>query len=150
MDEFSVTLFSNNSMSIYPNNVLSSFSNKLYKPIELNGEGWSVGIVEMYINELIKPRHEHCFIYSDIIKERYCGDQYTKCMRVFHLAPKSEKIFKFKPQYYPIQNNFIDEISILIADEEGEKIDFIASTVPTYVTLNFKKSNGKAIKDDRK
>lgn len=56
-DHFYVCLLSNNSLDIYPNNVLSAFTNKLHVPINFD-DSWSVGITEIGFNnfKLIKVR----------------------------------------------------------------------------------------------
>lgn len=151
MQEFSVTLFSNDSLAIYPENQLASFTNKLYRPIELEGN-WSVGVTEMYLNRHFGPKIiNHGFISTEIIKPRHVGSQYTRCLKVFHITEEisnnvnsvmiacPKTLFSFRPEFYPLENNFIDEISILITDEDGETLNFWANDLPTYVTLQFRK-----------
>ncbi len=42
-----IDLVSNASMELYPLNTLSSFTNKLSIPIELEGE-WEIGLIELF------------------------------------------------------------------------------------------------------
>lgn len=49
--DFFVTVFSNNSLNIYSNNVQSNFTNSLQKCLKLTGD-WVVGISEIFLNEL--------------------------------------------------------------------------------------------------
>lgn len=161
MNDFSVTLFSNDSMSIYPENEFASFTNKLFRPLELEGDDWSVAITELYVdNNRITSIGTHCFINTEIIKPRHVGSQYTRCLRVFHIDGgfevkrisrdaedffyRSNQVRKFLPEFLPIENNFIDEISILLTDEDGEKIKFAnqikgSTILPTYATLQFRR-----------
>lgn len=164
MKEFSVTLLSNNSTQIYPENDFASFTNKLYRPIELDGKEWSVAVTELninytenfmnsYRNQVFGPSsNELCFINTEIIMPRHVGDQYTRCLRVFSIQTRAtgsesirmepQTLYKFQPEFFPIENNFIDEISILLTDEDGEKINFYTKgglpLRPTFVTLKFR------------
>lgn len=54
-DHFYVCLLSNNSLDIYPNNVLSAFTNKLHVPITFT-DSWSVGITEIGFNNVQSPQ----------------------------------------------------------------------------------------------
>lgn len=45
-NQFYVGLFSNESMNDYPDNVLSAFTNKLAKPIQID-ETWCVGLTHI-------------------------------------------------------------------------------------------------------
>jgi len=50
-DEFYVTLLSDSSMNYYPENTLSSFTNKMDK--YMYDSNWKVGISEIYVNNFI-------------------------------------------------------------------------------------------------
>ncbi len=50
MDSFYVKLLSNSSMSIYPENKQSAFTNKLHLPVTLDPSEWQVGLVDVYLN----------------------------------------------------------------------------------------------------
>lgn len=49
MSGFNLTLPSNASMSVFPNNTMTKFKTKLPKRIELEGEKWYVALTECYI-----------------------------------------------------------------------------------------------------
>ena len=66
-DEFYVTLPSNSSMDYYPDNTLSDFTTKLFKPIHLTGE-WEVALTE------ISFPHSFYNIVEPFNVVRYSGD----------------------------------------------------------------------------
>ena len=47
MDQFYVTLPSDNSANFFRNNTIAGFRTKLATPIELEPDKWEVGLVEM-------------------------------------------------------------------------------------------------------
>jgi hypothetical protein len=51
-DEFYVTMLSNSSMNYYPENSLSSFTNKMNKYMQKDSN-WKVGITEIYTNDYV-------------------------------------------------------------------------------------------------
>ena len=66
-DEFYVTLPSNSSVNYYPNNTLSDFTTKLFKPIDLKGD-WEVALTE------ISFPHSFYNIVEPFNVVRYSGD----------------------------------------------------------------------------
>ena len=52
MDEqgFYISLNPSASLSLYPNNTLSSFNNELHAPIDFSNEEWVVGLAEVLVN----------------------------------------------------------------------------------------------------
>jgi len=153
LDSFFVTVLSNNSLNVYPDNVQCAFTNMVNISQNI-GENWEVGISEIYLNDL--PANEvlvvvdnrqtmHTmnrgliFIYTDIIKPRCVGDKTTRCLRVL-LHNGIAKMMQFKNiEYYQIENCHIRDISILMSDSSGYKIPFKPSAIPIYVTLHFRK-----------
>lgn len=83
---------------------------------------------------------EHAFLYSDIIQPRGVGDKQTKCLKVIPIKNNESYIHFEKVDYFPVESNILKDISILITNGAGEKIDFKASMLPTFLTLHFKKN----------
>ncbi|QKS69578.1 hypothetical protein 4 [Drosophila-associated adintovirus 2] len=152
-DSFIVTLFSNNSLNVFHDNVQSAFTNIVNISQNL-GENWEVGISELYLNDLpsteillvmenrksIQNMNKGLiFVYTDIIKPRCVGDKRTRCLRIlFHNG--AAKMMQFKNiEYYPIENCDVRDISILITDSKGYKVPFKPSSIPIYVTLRFRR-----------
>lgn len=163
LNEFYVTLLSNNSCNKYPQNVLSSFTNYIDIPISLTGS-WDVGICEMYFNKflpsfavncsnevnenLIEPCNEGkaykkidlMFIHTDIIKPRNVGDQMIRCLKVLPANAKQDEYVKFgRVEYYPLEFSYIRSISVQILNSDSDRIAFHESFVPTMLTLHFRK-----------
>ena len=68
MEDFYLTLMSNSSINIFPNNKLSEFTNILNPPIALLGQ-WKVGITEIYFNRVnISNRKEQGYVSSEFEK----------------------------------------------------------------------------------
>lgn len=173
MDQFGeqehfVTVLSNNSTLIYPDNVLSAFTNILNRPLILPGK-WIVGLTEVCLNrnssnslqtkkkssnlsdEVIKgdlvdggdKDDNQCtqiYLYTDVIKPRHIGNRYSRCLRVFLKKNLEQATIGFDQiEYFPVQTNMIGEISVLMADLTGERINFNRSYIPTMCTFHFKK-----------
>lgn len=88
VDEFNVTILSNDSINKYPENVLSSFTNYMDTPLTL-GENWQVGISEIFLNKFKIESNdiEIVYIYSNIIRPRIVGDQCVRCLKVLPVNP---------------------------------------------------------------
>lgn len=79
------------------------------------------------------------YVYTDIIQPRLIGHIASRYLKVIPLVT-GEKSFRYnRIEYCPIQPSFIESISILITDGDGNKINFDKSSIPTYVLLHFKK-----------
>lgn len=143
-NDFYISLLSNNSMDRYPNNTLSSFTNHLAQPIDLSSDDWQVGIVEFECNKApsVKGLVTLACVYTDFIKPQLIGNSLTRYLRIVSMknASINIQIIQFKPvQYCPIDQKYLESISILIANLEGKNIDFDPSTTPTYILLHFKR-----------
>ena len=91
--EFYVTVFSNNSMNKYTNNVLSCFTNYIDSPLGLK-ENWEVGITEMYHNKFISSykADETCVnLENDTAEKRLCSYDHNELNKKY----KSQKLMDF-------------------------------------------------------
>lgn len=84
-----------------------------------------------------------CF-YTDIIKPRIIGDTEARCLYMSPLGTFTDrsKALSYEidnVQYCPIEKYNISEINILIADENGEQINFEDGLFMTCLVLHFKK-----------
>lgn len=83
--------------------------------------------------------HELFYVYCDIIKPKYIGHIQSRYLKVIPVG--AEKVIRFEHvEYCAIETTYIESISILITDGQGEKINFKESTTPTYIMLHFKKN----------
>lgn len=82
---------------------------------------------------------DYAFIYTDIIQSRHVGDQLSRCLKVIPIK-NCENFYRFERiEYFPLQTNILKDISILVTNGTGEKINFENSNIPTFCTLHFKK-----------
>lgn len=80
------------------------------------------------------------YVYSDIIKTRFCSSQLVRVLRVIPNVEMNQKRIEFSNvEYCPLERTNFDSISLLLADGQGKKIPFNASKTPTYVQLHFKR-----------
>lgn len=79
------------------------------------------------------------FVYTDIIQTRLVGSQLSRVLKVIPLKNNQDLITIKNIEYYPVQSNILKDISILITNGSGQKIDFKKSSIPTFCTLHFKK-----------
>lgn len=156
VNEFYVTLLSDNSMNVYTYNVQSSFTNIVNIGIKTD-ESWEVGLTEIFLNnaELVDQNSdvagiEHpisiTFVYTDIMKPRCVGDKKPKCLRLFAFNGRRQTQSFHNVEYYPVDQTTIKDISILITDANGKKIKFKQSFTPIYATLHFRR---KTVKEER-
>lgn len=81
------------------------------------------------------------FVYTDIIQTRLIGNQLSRVLKVIPLKNNQDLVTFKNIEYYPLQTNILKDISILITNGSGKKIDFKKSITPTFCTLHFKKQN---------
>ena len=118
------------------------FNNEIRK----NLKGFSTIVPETVIeieaqNKMnLNARTNLIFIYTDIIKPHSVGDSSSQLLRV---APLSKGIYEKvghvtfpNSQYYPLAKNYIESISIILADENGELLKFESGR--TFINLNFR------------
>ena len=72
MDHFSVTLLSDSSKNVYPNNTTANFQTQLAKPLHLGPGKWEVGTCEFaYPVEILPPELSweirQTFLYCNVI-----------------------------------------------------------------------------------
>lgn len=90
-----------------------------------------------------KDPHKNGFlyVYSDIIKSRIIGEQTIRCLRVIPLTDTGMRNIQFTTvEYLPVQNNYIETISILLSNSFGDQIHFLKSKMPTFCMLHFKRA----------
>jgi len=94
-DHIYVTLFSNASIDLYPDNIRAVFTTHLAHPIDLgttSSSEWEVGLCEISYggpsNELVKP-NKHVdktmvFVYYDLVAPQFVADQNLRTLRIIH------------------------------------------------------------------
>lgn len=84
----------------------------------------------------------YLLIYTDIIEERIVGDSLSKVLYLTNRDKNAniEQLDVKNIQYIPVIKQSINEISIFIADEQGQQIVFESDKTPTCLTLHFRKN----------
>jgi len=105
---FYVTLLSNNSKNLYPDNTIAAFTAELVRPVELGSSGnWEVGVCEFSYppNSVGTFKHTKVvgdttgLIYCDLISPQYVGRALVRCMRAF-ICPSLSGQHVFDNVYY--------------------------------------------------
>lgn len=95
--------------------------------------------------EISNANHEKStfiYIYTDIIKPRPIAGQNVRCLRVLPVHNNKAQSMQFmNVEYHPVEKSFLENLSILIVDGLGQKINFNSSSNPTMITLHFKKKS---------
>jgi len=97
------------------------------------------------VNVSVKDNHDFVspvpvYVYTDIVERNLVGDSYVKLLTTLHF-PSSTGYHRFDyPLYRPIEQSFIESITIRLVTKNGEDVLFDDSDIPSVVTLHFKKN----------
>jgi hypothetical protein len=144
---FYITLFSNASQKLYPDNTLASFTIRLAQLIILgSADKWEVGICEVSCQEFQIGTFRsfdvvgksNVLIYCDLISPQFVGSDYIRCIRTYiHPTKHCNQLFR-NIYYLPVEKTAFQDISIALLQLNGEPVDFKDSTAPANVVLHFK------------
>jgi len=148
---FYLTLFSNASQALYPNNTIAAFTQYLPRPIHLNSnEQWEVGLCELTCpppnlgvfvkkNAPVVIGSETAFVYCDLIAPQIVGDSLVRCLRTYTF-PSADCQYRFTNVYYmPLEKHTIQNIRIEVLTQQGKRVGFKSSTTPLKVVLHFRR-----------
>ena len=124
-NHFYVTLFSNASLDLYPDNNRAIFTTNLARPIDLGtlSSEWEVGLCEVSYgepsNELVKPNtlvdKTMVFVYCDLVAPQFVADQNLRTLRII-IYPLKGGEHRFQNVYYlPVEKGFF-KLSIYRCD----------------------------------
>jgi len=116
---FYVTLFSNASLDLYPDNTRAVFTTHLAHPIDLgtSSSEWEVGLCEDSYggpsNEIVKPNtlvdKTMVFVYCDLFAPQFVADQNLRTLRIIHYPSRDGNnvfkmfiIFVWKKEFFEI------------------------------------------------
>lgn len=89
----------------------------------------------------VSPYLNYMHVYTDFIKPRFIGDIKSRYLKIIPKLDADASVFKFDHiEYCSLEKSYIENLTILILNNFGEKIDFMNSMNPTYVMLHFKKT----------
>ena len=84
---------------------------------------------------------EPVYVHTDIIKPNLFGDSYVRLLTTLQF-PSTKGYHKLNyPLYIPIEQSFIESITIRLVTKNGEDVLFEDSDIPSVVTLHFKKNS---------
>ena len=86
-DHFYITLFSNASQDIYPDNKIAAFTIQLAQPIRLDAsEIWEVGLCELsYSATQQQSVNSNALVYCDVTAQQFIGASMTRYLRTFEI-----------------------------------------------------------------
>lgn len=85
-------------------------------------------------------KNRFLYVYTDIIQARSIGGQTIRCLKVIPLTDAGTRDIQFHHiEYVSVQNTYIDNISIMLCNEAGERLHIKPSTTPTFCMLHFKR-----------
>ena len=132
-DHFYVTLFSNASQDVYPDNKIAAFTTQLAQPIRLDpSEIWEVGLCELSysashgLQPNQPPLHNlnvflKALIYCDLLAPQLIGTTKVSYLRSFRLVPTDyDSEYLFQNVYYvPLEKKPFRDIRIEILNQSG-------------------------------
>ena len=148
-DHFYVTLFSNASIDLYPDNTRAVFTTHLAHPINLgtSSSEWKVGLCEISYggpsNELAKPTtlvdKTMVFVYCDLVAPQFVADQYLRTLRIIHY-PSVDGEHRFQNIYYlPVEKSVFRDFNIQMRLMDGSTVPFEAGILPVKMVLHFRR-----------
>jgi len=85
-DHFYITLFSNASQHLYPDNKIAAFTIQLARPIILDpSEIWEVGLYEISSPSTVQVEvNTNALVYCDLIAPQFIGSNMVRFLRAFN------------------------------------------------------------------
>ena len=147
-DHFYVTLFSNASIDLYPNNTRAVFTTHLAHPIDpgTSSSEWEVGLCEISYggpsNELVKPNTHvdktMVFVYCELVAPQFVAGQNLRTLRIIHypsvVGNAVFKIFIISPW-----KKVFRDINIQMRLMDGSTVPFEAGILPVKMVLHFRR-----------
>jgi len=145
---FYVTLLSNTSKSLYPDNTIAAFTAELARPVELGySDNWEVGVCEFSSPPNSVGTFKHTtvvgdtteIIYCDLISPQYVGRALFRFMRTFiYPSLSGQHVFDYV-YYLPVDKRTFKSIRREILQLTGKPVEFKSSTTPSKVVLHFRR-----------
>jgi hypothetical protein len=126
-------------VSHFPNRVydgLEDFSETIMNPANCHSS--SVNVSVKGNSDFASP--EPVDVYTDIIKPNVVGVFYVRILTTLHFPSTTGYRYNY-PRYRPLEQSFIESITIRQVTKNGEDVLFEDSDIPSVVTLHFKKKS---------
>jgi len=143
-DHFYITLLSNASQHIYPDNKIAAFTIQLAQPIMLDPSQ----ILEVRLCELSNPStlplgdNTDALVYCDLIAPQLIGTTMVRFLRTFNTTwpadYDTEYIFE-NVYYVPVEKRMFRDIRIEILNLSDKRVAFKDSKTPLKVVLHFRR-----------
>ena len=113
---FYVTLFSNASQELFPENTKSSFTIELPQPIHLGpNDTWKVGLCEFTyppkFRGTISPTmiigDTNAFIYCNVIRSQFVGNRLVRCLRTVIIRTLPGEHYFQHIYYVPVEKDIL-------------------------------------------
>ena len=141
-----MSLLSNSSKNLYPDNTIAALTAELARPVELSSSNnWEVGECEFSYppNSVGTFKHTTVVgettgsIYCDVISLQYLGRALVSCRRTFIYTSLSGKDVFDNVYYLPVEKRTFKIIRIEILQFTGKPVELKSSTTPSKVILHF-------------
>jgi hypothetical protein len=141
---FYVTLFSNASIHLYPNNTLAVFTTHLAHPIDLgtSSSEWEVGLCEISYGgspKGVEVSGMMVLVYCDLIAPQFVADQNLRTLRTIIFPVKGEEHRFLNIYYLPVEKRVFQDITIQMRLTDGSPVPLEADTVPVKVVLHLRR-----------
>ena len=137
-DSFYVTLFSNSSTKVIPDNTIASFIVQLAHEIDLRTDRWEVAICEFScpppcvgnIKLHVVLGDTNALIYCDLITPRFVNQLNVRCLRTFiHTTASCNQVFE-NLYYIWVEKQKFRDITMQVFDIVGNPIALKISMTP--------------------
>jgi hypothetical protein len=141
-DHFYITLFSNASQHLYPDNKIAAFTIQLAQPVILDpSEIWEVGLCEISSPSTMQVENNtNALVYSDLIAPQFIGTDMVRFLRAFNTTWPDNYYAEYiynNVYYVPVEKRMFRNIRIEIINLTGERVAFEDSKTPLKVVFHF-------------
>lgn len=146
-EDFFIVLISNSSKKTYTNNKPSSFT--CHIPAAYNLEGrwdvcvWSLSATSSVVQDnILEAPPGAMLVYTDIVTDTVIGDVTASLLAVFPL-PAAKAVTRFTPThlaYHRVKVKQLTDISIKLADLNGQEIEFNGDDSIVQLELHFRRT----------
>jgi len=142
-DHFYITLLSNASQHIYPDNKIAAFTIKLAQPINLDpSEIWEVGLSELSSARQLLADNTDALVYCDLIAPQLIGTTMVRFLRTFNIIMPEDYGGEYRFENVcnvPMEKRMFRDIPIEILNLSGERVPFTDGKTPLKVVLHFRR-----------
>jgi len=143
-DHFHITLFSNASKHLYPDNKIATFTIQLEQPVILGPfEIWEVGLCEISSPSTMQVGdNTNALVYCDLIAPQFIGSDLVRFLRAFNTTWPNNYYAEYiynNVYYGPVEKRMFRDIRIEILNLTGERVAFEDSKTPLKRVLHFRR-----------